>query len=205
VKSGTVEAASESEEESKLAIRLLFAIVTCSICFSIASSQTLPPQVRQLLDARFPAWKLIEYQRPVIPGYPESSIFVDEQARNVFVCRLNLDTIPDYAIGIRLPPGSRPIEYFVAAISNGNSYKLFSIDSTLSCCQDQMLLSPSQRELNIFGEADTEITNYGKLSADREFVQFPTDCINITTIVQSSSDVNYVFIVDHFVMISSGD
>jgi len=68
-----------------------------------------------------------------------------------------------------------------------------------------MFLSRAGRKLNIFGERDSVITKYGKLSADGEFIQFPTDCINLTSIVQSSWDVNYVFIDDHFVMISSGD
>jgi hypothetical protein len=198
-------AASESEKENELAIRLLFAIATCSIGFSIASSQTLPLQVRQLLDARYPGWQIVKYERPRNTGNPESSIYIDPKARNIIKCHLNLDTIPDYAIRIRVSIASVPYEYFLAAVSTNGTYQLFVLHSTSDLSQTQMFLSPAGRKLNVFGELDSIVTRYGEVSKDGGFIRFPTDCINFTSIIQSSMDLNYVFIQDKFFKISSGD
>jgi hypothetical protein len=186
-------------------IRFLITLAICSLGLTNASSQTLPREIRQILDARYPGWQLIKYERPIVPDYPESSIFVDSEARNLFICRLNLDDIPDYAMGIRLPHDARPREYFVAAVSSGFSYELFPLDSSETCCQGQMLLSPHGAQLNIFGDIDSAIANYGKLSPDGDYIEFPTDCVNLTTIIQSSRDINFVFIGNRFYGISSGD
>lgn len=191
---------------SHLTYRIVIAILILLVSISSAPSQELPDRVRHLLDQQFPTWHFEEYRKPVLPGYPESSIEIDSRARNVLECHLNLDSVPDYAIRICIMRDNSPLECFLAAVSGQSDYRIFCLQTTQPN-GDNLLISGAGTELAVFGDLDSVVSAYGRPGKDPEYpsICFPTDCVNLTSIVASSYDVNFVFVDEQFYEICSGD
>jgi hypothetical protein len=182
----------------------LLIVVISVLVLQDARSQTLPIEIKALLDQRYPQWQFTIYHRDPHIDSSESFVLMPD-AGNFLECNLNLDSIPDYALAITAPRQSHIMEFFLAAIFQKGSYHLYGIDSSRGCCAFQMRLNPAHTDVFILGDYDNEIVKYGLLDKDENTIKFPTDTINLMPLYEKNSDVSYVFINGKFYSILSAD
>jgi len=176
-------------------------------------SQTMPQEVRSILNARFPESKISPYVIP--PECDTQYVKLDPRAHPFYKCNLNLDTIPDYAIRIFTGKDQTIMEYFVAILSYKSSYQLFILDSCTykrGAGERYLYLLKTGGKTNIFdNEHWNEITKFGKLSqhGGATFISFPVDALITNPICGGKFNEveirTYVFIKDHFYGFSSAD
>ena len=177
-------------------------------------SQSMPDSVRAILDVKFPQWKITSYSIPS-ECYAREYVKLDPKARIFYICNLNMDKIPDYAMRIFTGQGRTLMEYFVVILSENSSYKLFILDSCTAARgageRYLYLLKPGDKT-NIFDDPFWEvISEFGKLSKGQRatFISFPIDALKIKPICGGKfKEVEidtYVYIKNRFYNFSSAD
>ena len=175
--------------------------------------QPIPDQVRFLLDDRFPDWKSIPYSIPL--GCLIFDVKPDPHMLNFYKCKLNKDTIPDYAMWIVAGRGLNLCEYFIAILSEQSSYEIYVLDSCKAyegAGERYLCLLKAGIKTNIFDDEHLkEISDYGKLSTEdgASLISFPVDALIIQPICENwykAIEIHtYVFIKDRFYSFISAD
>lgn len=141
-------------------------------------SLQLPPEPKKALDSQFPHWKLIEYSQTLYGDQVEA---IDSHAKPFFICKLNHDTIPDYALGIVINKGRTLTIHFVALVSNGDSFSVFTLASYINPkpMTRYLFLYPKNQDVTNFGWGDKANVPESLLHTwdKNEMVcKFDTDC-----------------------------
>jgi hypothetical protein len=148
--------------------------------------QAVPTSLKQQLDGQFPGWRFVQYSLPegCIEGdeYP-----LDAGAKSFYVCRLNRDSLADYALAIDAGEGDSLREYFLAAVAVRGSYNISIVDSSLAhkgAGHRYLLIIRAGSQINIFGE-DTVLSAVGKVTSDGVFISFDVDVLQVFPICES--------------------
>ena len=199
---------------NKLHCRLMLCSVFLFFISGGVFSQTVPKDIRSLIDTRFPGWRLTSYTIPQDCNLPDS-IKPNPNVHSFYVCKLNLDTIPDYALRIVTGEGPNLMEYFIALLSEQSSHKIFVLDSCRAAHgvgERYLYVLKVGSTTNIFDDAHwKKITEFGKLSRIKRasVISFPVDALIIDPICEGwykEVEIStYVYIKDRFYDFSSAD
>jgi len=166
------------------------------------TSQTLPPEVSNILDHHFDQWQTRN----------DSSMRVDKNMKMTWVhfqcllkCDLNEDTLADYALVIQSSRDSAKIESYVALVSEGSSHRLFTLYTQAA---------PTKYEFGLdffFTKKGVAMTNFGfddeqNLPPDLDPLSetFDVDCLTISSRTHNHC-TSYVFSWNRFWSFSSCD
>jgi hypothetical protein len=176
---------------------LLLVLSTNSI-----GSQTLPSEVRKVLDHSFTDWQVKS----------DSSLDQDEQMNEVWIhfqcfykCNLNNDTLPDYALVVQSTEDSEKVESYLALIAEGTSYRLYRLWSTKASTSydtgfDFAIEARGDTIVN-FGFDDEQSVPPSLLAS---YDKFDVDCVTIAARAKNICR-SYVFYKDKFWSFSSCD
>ena len=126
----------------------------------------------------------ISLQFPKIVIFLTPLNLIRTSVHSFYVCKLNLDTIPDYALRIVTGEGPNLMEYFIALLSEQSSHKIFVLDSGTvahGVGERYLYVLKVGSTTNIFDDAHwKKITEFGKLSRIKRasFISFPARCID---------------------------
>ena len=159
-----------------------------ALFLSIASAQQIPQNVRAVLDHRFPGWRINQYSLPPECSHTEWATLI-YKLESFFPCNLNDDKKPDYAIRFVTGKDSALFEYFVAMISNANSYDPFVLDSCRAyqgAGHRYLSLLHAGDETAIFGGDDQpELFDFAQKGKEHGAYTFPADALFVEPFCES--------------------
>lgn len=186
----------------------IFGFISASYLFlntiftHVLVSQTLPPEASKILDRNFAQWQI----------KIDSSMRMDKNMKTVWVhsqclhkCNLNKDTLADYALVIQSSSDSARLESYVALVSEGLSYKLFTLYT-------QPVPTKYEFGLDFFcTKKGVLMTNFGfdeeeNLPPELDLLTetFDVDCLTLSSRTHNLC-TSYVFSGDRFWSFSSCD
>jgi hypothetical protein len=186
--------------------RLVFLALLTGLAVNL-HGQNMPGSLIRELDSRFTEWRFVQYSLPKdCISQPLYS-----GAKPCYSCYLDADSLVDFALALETGMADSLKEFFVAAICNGVTYRLFVIDSSKAirgAGHRYLFVFHAGERVNIFGE-DEVLSRAGRLSDDGMFITFDVDVIQIAPICEAFYKAieveSYVFLNGAFREFSSAD
>ena len=174
-------------------------------------SQNLPNAAQLVLDRTFHGWQLrpnhvpnpCDMPKRLAPSFP-----------TLIPCKLNSDSVTDFAVALTVGKDSAQTEYFVALVSRDDSYDLFILASASAyrgLGQRKMHVIQAGDTISYFGFSDQKQLlliakvadashNFMLLSTDA--IEIYPDCESTWKVVESSA---YVFVHNKFLNFGTAD
>jgi len=189
-------------------MKIIGMILAVALCTANARNQDLPAAARNALDTRFSHWHF----RPAhIPSPCDTQSANPVLLTAVQKCNLNDDQTPDYAVVVTTGDDLQMMEYFLALVSNSDSFDVFVIDSARNHfgAGERLLQIVHAGDSTAFFDDEEEVARYGKLVDDNMMIVFPTDALETSPGCEAhygrlEYDV-YVFIRGRFLSFGAAD
>ncbi len=88
-----------------------------------AAQPRIPPLVKTILDSAYPGWAYMSHEDITNSASPNQRT----ERLEFFSCDLNGDSLADYAMAIIAGRDTDRTEWFLAFVSDGNSYRMFPL------------------------------------------------------------------------------